>query len=51
MESVNECLLFNSNVNPYVEYALVDHLMSDVEEGSDIGDALRRRASTRIGKI
>ena len=42
VESVNECLLFNSNVNPYVEYALVDHLMSDVEEGSDIGDDVEK---------
>ena len=42
VESVNECLLFNSDVNPYVEYALVDHLMSDEEEGSDIGDDVEK---------
>jgi WAS family protein 1 len=36
LESLNECLLFNSDVNPYVEYALVDNLM-DGDDGDDGG--------------
>ena len=35
IESLNECLLFNSDVNPYVEYALVDNLMREGKRESD----------------
>lgn len=36
IESLNECLLFNSDVNPYVEYAVGDNLM---RHGKGEGDA------------
>jgi len=39
LESLNECLLFNSDVNPYVEYALVDNLMDGDEEDDEDGEA------------
>ena len=38
IESLNECLLFNSDVNPYVEYALVDNLMRPGKGEGDAGD-------------
>ena len=38
LESLNECLLFNSDVNPYVEYALVDNLMDGEDDGGRGGE-------------
>jgi len=41
LDSLNECLLFNTDVNPYVEYALVDNLMNaddDEFDGADGGE-------------
>lgn len=33
LESLNECLLFNFDVNLYVEYVLVDNLMDGEDDG------------------
>ena len=38
LDSLNECLLFNTDVNPYVEYALVDNLMNADEDELDGDD-------------
>ena len=48
LESLNECLLFNSDVNPYVEYALVDNLM-DGEDDGDWGGEDGEDEGTREG--
>ena len=48
LESLNECLLFNSDVNPYVEYALVDNLMDGEDDGGR-GDEDGEDEGTREG--